>query len=85
MGQIFWNTNRPLTDNCSLSYILFLARNTISVNEKFVYVGNQKITFIVELDLALILTATSESESTSSTQQSAGRPQIRIAEYLHLM
>jgi hypothetical protein len=62
-----------------LIYSVFLAAILIFVNEKFVYVGNQKVTFVIEIDAAPILTATFESEFTASTQQSAGKPQIEIA------
>jgi hypothetical protein len=61
MRQISWNTNRVSTNNCRLIYIVFLVTESIFDNEKFVYVGNQLVTFVIEIDLAIILITRFES------------------------
>ncbi len=61
-GPDFLPTNRASTNSCLLIYIVFLPTRAIRVNEKFVYVGNQKVTFIIAIDLTLILAATFDSD-----------------------
>lgn len=67
MCQIPRNTNSALADNCPLIDSVFLAGKLTFVNEKFVYVGNHNMTVVLEIDLALMVTAQSESRFTVST------------------
>lgn len=85
MYQIPWNTNRTFINNCPLIDSVFLAPKSIFVNEKFVYVGNQKVAFAFKIEFAPSFAAQSEFRFTVSTPYSAARPPIKIAWHPYVM